>query len=476
MTWLTVLEIFIAAAHLAGIGLAVHAIWYGRSSQGAIAWALSLVMFPYFTLPFYWVFGRRKFFGYREALRKAAREHHPHLLRELARLRNTGESLEGERAGDLRVLAKLAGQPWTGHNRLDLLIDGEETFAAMAAAIEGAEHYVLVQFYILRDDATGRVFADQLLAAAARGVRVRLLYDEIGSFQLPSSYCRRLAAGGVEVSSFRTRRGPGNRFQINFRNHRKILAVDGREAFVGGHNVGNEYLGKGGSFSSWRDTHLRVEGPAALALEVVFLADWYWATRTNPEVSGVAHVPEEGRSSALVFPSGPIDDEPRCEQFLVSLISSARERCWIATPYLVPPPSVMTAILLAERRGVDVRILLPDNHDHFFVNMAGYAFVPECVRGGVRVFFYRPGFMHQKVLLVDRDLAAIGTVNLDNRSIFLNFEVTVLMRDAHFAGKVEDMFVADFSRSRAATADELDRRSLWFRFWVKFSRLMEPAL
>jgi cardiolipin synthase len=476
LNWTLLVELVVLVAHVTGLVSAAHAIWYGRSSQGAIAWAITLAMFPYLAVPFYWIFGRRRFFGYREALRRVAREHHPHLLQELARLRDSGEEPAGDRAQDLRVLAKLAGQPWTGHNRLELLVDGPAAFAAFAAALESARDYALVQFYILRDDETGRHFAAALAATAARGVRVSLLYDEVGCFQLPARYLRDLSRAGVSVSAFRTRRGPGNRFQINFRNHRKILVVDGRLGLLGGLNVGDEYRDGGGRFSAWRDTHLRVEGPAALALEAVFLADWYWATRETPPVRGVAEKAAEGTSRTLVFASGPIDDDNRCEQFLVALIGTARERVWIASPYLVPPPSVVTALLLAERRGVDVRLLLPEHRDHFFVNMAGHAFIPELVRGGARVFAYHQGFMHQKVWLIDRDLASVGTLNLDNRSIFLNFEVTLLARDPDFAARVEAMFEADFSRSRVVSAQDLDRRSLWFRFWVKFSRLLEPVL
>jgi cardiolipin synthase len=482
-TALEIVGIVIPLIHGAGMVLAAHAALFGRTSQGAIAWALSLIFFPYAAVPLYLVFGRKKFYGYVEARRQGDRRIDHVADAVLAALRPAQAQLP-EAADRVAVLQNLAYFPFTRGNCGRLLVDGRQTFDEIFAAIDGAQECLLVQFFIVRDDATGRALQERLIRRAAAGVRVYFLYDEIGSIRLPTAYTARLRQAGVHVQRFNTRRGWRNRFQINFRNHRKIVVADGRVAYVGGHNVGDEYLGLSRRFGHWRDTHVEVAGPAALAVQWSFLEDWHWATGTLLDLPPAAFAPPlppgEGRDGAgadgdaIVISSGPADDVNTCTLMFLALISAARHRLWITSPYFVPDETVYDALQLAALRGVDVRIMLPAKPDHLLVYLSAFSYLESAENVGVKFYRYRAGFLHQKVLLVDDDLAAVGTANLDNRSMRLNFELTVLFADRQFAAGVAGMLQRDFLQCDRATPGDLKRRGLTFRLAVRIARLLSP--
>ncbi|HEY4296588.1 MAG TPA: cardiolipin synthase, partial [Paraburkholderia sp.] len=318
-------------------------------------------------------------------------------------------------------------------------------------------------------------------AKAQQGVRVYFLYDSIGSFDLPHRYVAALRAAGVETHPFATNRRFVNRLQLNFRNHRKIVSVDGERAFVGGHNVGVEYLGGRPPLSPWRDTHIEVRGPAVASIQFVFTEDWYWATQQLPEfdmppATAPADPPASHGMHCLVVPSGPADKQETCSLFFVEAINAARERIWITSPYLVPDEAVFSALRLAALRGVDVRILIPSRRDHRVVFAASKLYAYDSLRAGIRIFRYQPGFLHQKVVLIDRVAAAIGSANLDNRSFRLNFEIMVLTVDHGFAQEVETMLLNDFAESLEIDRDEYRKASALRRVLMHVARLFSPIL
>ena len=274
--WLVVTVIVVF--HVVGFLSSIDAVMKCRTSQGAIAWAVSLNTVPYVAVPAYWVLGRSRFQGYVDSRREG-----DHEIRQVAldasRLTMDQRSDRGAEDPLARASEMLAKIPVLQNNQVDLLVDGHETFESIFRGIEAAEDYILVQFFIVKDDEIGRDLKSQLLAKAREGVRVYFLYDEVGSHSLSKSYIQELREAGAEVLDFHTRKGPGNRFQINFRNHRKIVVVDGHTAWVGGHNVGDEYMGRDPEFGHWRDTHVKITGPAALPVQLSFLEDWYWAAR-----------------------------------------------------------------------------------------------------------------------------------------------------------------------------------------------------
>ena len=339
-----------------------------------------------------------------------------------------------------------------------------------------AEHYVLFQFYTLRDDRIGRRFREALEARARAGVRVYVLYDALGSLGLSRRYRRALADAGVEVSVFPARFGWVRRvLRLNFRNHRKIVVVDGHCGFMGGFNVGDEYLGRDPKLSPWRDTHLRLEGPVVQGLQLSFVRDWHFCTDRMPDLSWAARPHAEDRT-ALVNASGPADAAETASLLLAHAINSAERRLWIATPYFVPDTAVFSALQIAALRGVDVRVLAPRRSDNVLFRFVPYAYVAEARAAGVRFFLYEPGFMHQKVFLVDDDYAAISSANVDNRSLRLNFEVTVLLADGPFCADVAAMLEADFARATLVDDEEVRGRSLPFRIAVRVTRMLAPIL
>lgn len=266
-----------------------------------------------------------------------------------------------------------------------------------------------------------------------------------------------------------------NRFQINFRNHRKVVVVDSKYAWIGGHNVGDEYLGKSKKFGHWRDTHVRIEGPSVLAAQLSFAEDWHWATgQMLEQLNWSAYRSEKADQQALIIPSGPADRLETAELMFLHAINSAEKRIWIASPYFVPDDAILSALQLAGLHGVDVRILIPDKPDHLLVFLAAYTYFEEVARTGVRFFRYTDGFLHEKVMLIDEDVATVGTANFDNRSFRLNFEITCIVKDRAFASEVEKMFMDDFAHSREMTREDLSRKSFGFRFATRLARLTAP--
>jgi cardiolipin synthase A/B len=459
-----------------GILSAVHAVMSSRTPQGSIAWAVSLVTFPYVAVPSYWVLGRNKFNGY-----VLARQDELKILGDTIRQANdqipVAAEVSSERRPAIRGVEKMARLPLTGGNQVQLLIDGEATFASIFAGIEAAEDYVLVQFYIIRDDDLGRELQSRLIAKARDGVRVYFLYDEIGSLGLPGSYGARLQEGGVEIYPFHSRKGSGNRFQLNFRNHRKSVVVDGKVAWIGGHNVGDEYLGRDEAFKNWRDTHVRIEGPAVIGAQLAFIEDWRWSTDALlADLSWTPRLPADGDAAVLIIASGPADTMETASLMYTQAINSAVDRIWIASPYFVPDDAIVQALQLAALRGVDVRILIPEKSDSRLVTLSTYSFFNEISAAGIRFYRYQGGFLHEKVILVDDNAAAVGTANFDNRSFRLNFEITSMVVDADFASDVEAMFEEDFADSRLMQRDEFDNKSWWFKLAVRTSRLAAPIL
>jgi cardiolipin synthase len=469
------LVIVLGVCHAVGIASAMRALFTTRSSQGAIAWIMAMITFPYVAVPLYWIFGRNRFEGYVTSRRKGDRVVDA-LAPELNTYRAFPPATSPGLPGLIPVLERLAELPFTRGNALELLVDGQATFDAIFAAIDTAERYILVQFYIIRDDALGRALKARLTAKARAGVRVCVLYDEIGSHDLPGTYIEELRQAGAHVSDFNTTLGWRNRLQLNFRNHRKIVVVDGRVAFVGGHNVGDEYLGKNPRLGHWRDTHVRCQGPAVTLVQLSFAEDWYWAVRKLPELDWELRPVPGSDQAVLVLPTGPADDIESCNLFFLQAIMAAKKRLWIVSPYFVPDREIISALQLAVLRGVDTRIMLPRKPDHMMVYLAAFSYLTDLETLGVKFYRYNNGFLHQKVILVDEVMASVGTANCDNRSFRLNFEITLAVADPAFVAQVEAMLLTDFTYCSQVLADDYEERSVVFKTGVMLSRLLSPIL
>lgn len=464
-------------AHLAGLVTAVVALMSPRTSQGSVAWVLSLVFAPWLAVPLFWMLGRARFEGY-DVAREEDDPRFAEVLRRSASDVAAYRSSLPEPVGALMALERLAHLPILEGNETQLLVDGQETFESIFQGMERARRHLLVQFYIVRDDDLGQAFKEALIRCARRGVHVCFLVDRVGSHALPDRYLDELRAEGVEAEYFSTLRRRPARLQVNFRNHRKIVVVDGEEAWTGGFNVGDEYLGKDPQVGPWRDTHLRVRGPAAIAFQMTFLKDWFWATRRPLELewTPASALPEGSGEPVLVIPSGPSDPVETASLFVQHAINSATRRVWIASPYFVPDQGVQEALKLAVFRGVDVRILVPKRGDSTIIDLAGFAFYEDLLRTGVRIFRFREGFLHCKTMVVDDGAAAVGTVNLDNRSLRLNFEITALLFGADSVAELARQFEGDLAVSVELAVADVTNRSFPARLASQVVYLFAPVL
>ncbi|MEZ5573973.1 MAG: cardiolipin synthase [Halioglobus sp.] len=465
-----------ASLYVLAIAFALEAMLKTRTAQGAIAWVISLVTIPVVAVPLYLIFGRNKFDGYLEKRQAMADE----LQRLTQRTSGSVEKHIVHATTDSSLytsLFNLAPMPATTGNSIELLINGEQTFNSILAGMAEAQQYILCQSYIFRDDELGRRLCRVLEDKARAGIPVYLLYDEIGSRRLPRTRLyKQLLMTGVQVAPFNTTQGRRNRFQLNFRNHRKVVVVDGKQAWIGGHNVGDEYLGLDKHIGQWRDTHVRFEGPAVAGAELAFSTDWLWATNSQVEIERKFTGPSTGNTQILVFPSDPISSYEEAGLMFHQIIVAARHRIWIASPYFVPDHAIMSALQLAALRGVDVRVMIPDEPDGLTVGMANWSFTRELLPVGVKVYRYKGGFMHQKVLLMDDNVAGVGTANFDNRSFRLNFEITVLAEAPEFASEVDRMLQADMLRCQQVSMDDIRDKPFWFALAMGAARLVAPVL
>ncbi len=475
---ITIASVLLLMVQAIALGSAYHAIRHVRTSQAAVGWTVGLLTLPFLTLPMYWVFARNRFQGYREAIREVGKRHQSSgsaIRRALLTDRNERSAVGSQ---PLDRVADVLDTPITSANQFDLLVDGEATFDAIMDAIAAAEKYVYVAFFIIRDDPLGNRLADALIGRARDGVTVRVLYDEVGSLRLSKQYVRRLTEAGIEIRAFNTRQGWVNRFQINFRNHRKLVVVDGHTAIVGGLNVGDEYLGEAAGKPAWRDTAVTIRGQLPRQVQAVFAADYYWAARRDlpeaqwdlqPSVSG-----STGRGA--VCATGPADIRPRASMMFAAAASAAVNRLWISTPYLVPDEAVIVALHMAKARGVDVRMLIPDKADHFAVYLAGFYYEQELAEASIPVYRYNAGFLHQKCVLVDDNFALIGSTNLDNRSLHLNFELMIGMDQSETVASVSKMLETDFANASISNLGETPTRKWFERAGTAVARLFSPVL
>ncbi len=464
----------IVLSYLVGGIVAIHAATSTRTAQGAAAWVVSLISFPFLAVPAYLFLGRNRFAGRAQALR----ESHGGFERVVERYQEGFSPLAmvaGDQPSWRHALEQLTGFEISGGHDIKLLINGEATFDSILEGISQAREYILFQFYMINNDELGGRVRDALVERAAAGVRVFVLYDEIGSLGLDERFIDSLAEAGVQVTAFKPTRGRGNRFQINFRNHRKMMVVDGVYAWVGGHNVGDAYLGRNPDFSPWRDTHVRIEGPAVMQIQLTILGDWYWATSDILEVNWRPGVVEDGKQ-VVILSTGPASRLENASLFFVSALNHARQRAWLSAAYFIPDDAVIKALQLAALRGVDVRIITSAKSDSLPTRLAGFHYINELRDLGIRFYAYAPGFMHQKVMLIDHEISSVGTHNIDNRSFRLNFEVSAVILDEAFNQEMGRMLEEDFDQALEIDPADFDRQTLWWRLGVKFSRLFAPLL
>ncbi len=480
--WKIVAEIITIIFGLSTILIAVLMVMENRNPSRTIAWLLVLLLFPVIGFILYILVGRnmRKKRKVRRHLQDSDVLELDTVIQNQLKMLQEPEYKVHESIYSHKRLVNLvlnnSDAPFTVNNKSWVLTNGTETFAAIIDSISRARKHLHLEYYIIKPDNIGRKIQQLLIEKARQGVEVRLLYDAVGGRKLKKDYLDPLIQAGAEVAPYLPVKFPFLRSRINYRNHRKIIIVDGTVGFVGGLNIGDEYLGHG-KLGFWRDTHMKLEGEAVYCLQRIFLHDWHFATKQkvmSPRY--FPPVPYYGSQPIQITTSGPDSEWASILQSHFAAIVSARKTVHIASPYFVPDESILMALKTAALSGVDVKLILPCKPDHKVVFWASMSYIQEILEAGVKVYQYQKGFMHAKVLLVDGVVASVGTTNMDLRSFNLNFEVNALIYDQEIVSKLEDDFNQDINDSKFIDYEEWTKRGYWTRFKESSARLLSPVL
>ncbi|MCB9554028.1 MAG: cardiolipin synthase [Myxococcales bacterium] len=449
---------------------AARAILRKSGVSSTLAWILAIITFPVVGAAAYLMFAS-------PSIRRAARRQRP-----TARGLFGGRPLapaalpEGIAEQVVTLAARLTGLPPTSGNRVELLTSSRNAFQTIEQAVRGATRRIWAEYYIIKNDATGRRFLDLLAEKAAEGVEVRLLYDAVGSLRIDPARLRAIEAAGGHCAVFLPVNPFRRRWSTHLRNHRKLVLVDDALGFTGGMNVGDEYSGRarrrGGVH--FHDSHLAIRGPAVADLAEIFVEDWTFATETALDVPRAP--PAAGESVTAIVPSGPDQVHNAHGMVYFAAIAAARRSVWIASPYFVPDGSMVQALVAAALRGVDVRLLVPARNDIRLVGWAARSYYPELIGAGVRVWEYLPSMLHAKRMVVDESFGIVGSANVDIRSFRLNFELGALIADRAVAADLTRQFHVELRDSREVTSAQLLQSGLGVRLRDGIARLFSPLL
>jgi len=381
-----------------------------------------------------------------------------------------------EKMNIVKMLSKNCKALLTDKNRLTLLNNGEATFDALLKAIEEAKEHVHMEYYIIENDNIGNRVKDALIKKAKEGLEVRLIYDGLGSSGMGRKFKRALKEAGVKIITFRSVSRMYFATQINFRNHRKIAVMDGKIAFVGGVNIGDNYI-KDPKLGFWRDTHLQIEGEAAQTLQAVFLNDWSHATKEKLDLKKyLKSHPIESKQWVQISASGPDSEWSSTLHAFFAAITTAKEYVYITTPYFIPTESILTALCVSALSGIDVRIILPKESDSSIVKWGTRFHVASLLEAGVKVYFYTKGFVHSKVMMVDDVFGSVGTANMDIRSFDQNLEVNALLYDKTIVAELKRSFEQDLKDSEEVNLEDYKNRSYLDRVKERAANMMSPLL
>lgn len=450
-----------------------------------LAWIFGILLMPIMGAIFYYMIGERRVRRRTRKIRKRMAPIVQALASSADREESAAAALRQLKANpglddSLRQLAELSSKlgtvPPTTGNSVEASLTAQETYESILQAINGARDHVHLEYYIYRPDATGKMFLDRLVEKARQGVEVRVLIDAIGSWRTSRKFFRPLLEAGGHVAFFLPAIPWRRTWHINCRNHRKIVVVDAEVAFAGSQNIGDEYRSLLRRLGPWKDTHLRLEGPAVRELQEVFVEDWYFAAEEN--LTGDRYMkrqPARGDSLVQIVPTGPDQEHPILSHIFFAALALARKSIRISTPYFVPDPGLILALQHAAYRGIQVDILIPTKTDSRLVLWAGRSYYQDLVRAGVRIHEFRHGMLHSKVVSIDDTWTLVGSANMDVRSFLLNFEVTALILDENLSRKLRKDFWCDVQNSRSVQLLEKSG-PFWSTLLEGTARLLTPLL
>jgi cardiolipin synthase A/B len=454
-----------------------------RRPEKTVSWIIVLILIPVLGVILYIFFGqeyrKRKLFS-RKGLKSSQRLR---ILqgKQLKILRGiTPAHFEKHfeiSLGIMKMLFASNDSIITENNHVKILIDGKDTFNSIMEAIRQARHHIHLEFYIIANDKLGSEILLELCRKAEEGVKVRILYDDVGSWTLKKDIIKKMQKSGVGIFSFQKVRFPILSSKVNYRNHRKLVVVDGNIGFTGGLNISDRYLEGDPELGYWRDTFVRIEGEAVWGIQNIFAADWFFTTKENiTHIDYYPLVKEKGESTVQILSSGPDSDWPAISQFYFTAISQAREQVYIASPYFLPPGDIITALITAALRGVDVRIILPHRSDSLYSDLATESYMGELLESGIRMYRYTKGFIHSKTVVVDRQIVSIGSANMDFCSLETNFEINAIIYDRKLATEMITVFHSDLENCKAISLRTWKKRPLHRKFFTSASRLLSPVL
>ena len=450
------------------------------------AWLLAIMFLPYVGFIFYWLFGlgSRRYPEFtvkarkdEELFNRFVEEYAGFVEQQLNYIsRKNILHLEGaEHLNDLVRLNLLTGSgAFSDNNKLALYHEGNAKFDALFNDIRNAKEFIHIQYYIVRSDDLGNRMIKALAEKAAQGVEVKFLVDGMGCHANRKSFYQPLTDAGGQVLKFL----PSQLVRINYRNHRKICVIDGRIGYLGGFNIGDEYIGKVKKFGFWRDSHIRIEGDGVKSLELRFIMDWNFYAKESIMLYKKYFPDMEQREgvSLQIVSSGPDTKWPSVQQGYFKMMTEANRKIYIATPYFVPDDSIFEALRVAALSGIDVRVIIPAHPDHPFVYWASLSYLGQLLLAGVKCYQYEKGFIHSKLLLTDGMLSSIGTANMDVRSFKLNFETNAFIYDKGVTEEFEAEFLKDLGDCTQITDEWYAKRTFWMRVKETVSRMLSPLL
>ncbi len=454
-----------------------------RDPVKSVAWITVVVLLPVAGLLFFVLFGqnyrRRKIFNRKEI--SDLRHIDNYSKRQTRQLQNIQSECPEVQAhiSTVRLLLNNSKSLLTRGNSAQVLNGGEQTFSSIIPALRAAENSIHLEYYIFERDNIGNEIAEILMEKAREGVEVRFLYDDVGSWSLKRGFINRLRKAGVKAHCFMPVVFPWLSSRVNYRNHRKIIVIDGKIGYTGGLNIADRYI-VGNRLGRWRDTHLRIEGGAVRMLQTTFMTDWFFASKENLFNHAERYLIHRdgfvGDVSLQIATSGPDSDWASIMQCFFSEISKAKDHIYISTPYLIPNRPVLAALKASALSGVDVRIMMPERSDSKLVHWASRSYITELLEANVKIYLFRTGFNHSKTISIDGDFSSVGSVNMDERSFDDNFEITAMIYNREITSQLERQFIADLSECQHLRLHDWENRKHKDTFKEGFARLFSPLL
>lgn len=486
---------FLAISYISGTIVAMTILLENRDPSKTVTWLLIFILLPGVGLIIYAVFGRNlrkiKIFKTQELASNMKEEK---LFRNLDEINNlirleqdtisVSKLLKDNEEDNikLKIISLLLNTgmfPFTTNNKVDIFVDGNEKFERLIKDIENAKDHIHLEYFIIKDSDIGQKIKNLLIKKSKENVKIKILYDDVGCwrFWFHREFFNEMKSHGIEIVPFLPTKFPIIGGKLNYRNHRKIVVIDGRIGYTGGINIGDEYMGKNKKFGYWRDTHIRIEGTSVYMLQMTFLIDWYYNTKeVLLNTSYFPRLDNFGNSMIQVVASGPDSDWEAIHYAYFLAICQAKKSIYIETPYFIPDESILRALKSAALSGVDVRIIFPKIADHKIVNIASYSYFDDILKSGGRVYLYEKGFIHSKVIIIDNSIASTGSANMDLRSFMLNFEINAFIYDRKVIDLMKEDFFEDMKNSKEINKDEFKNRSIIQKSKESVARLFSPIL